>query len=52
VLALTVLVALGEAEVDDVDVVAGGFGASDQEVVGLDVSVNDALLVHLLNALN
>lgn len=52
VLAVGVLVALGEAEVDDVDVVLVCVVAPDQEVVRLDVSVDNALFVDLLNSLN
>ena len=52
VLTFTVFVALCEAEVDDVDVVLGGLCATDQEVVWLDVSVDDSLLMHLFNATN
>ena len=52
VLTLAVLEALGQAEVYDVDVVAGGLGASDQKIVRFDVSVDDALVVHLLNSAN
>ena len=52
VLAVRVLVALGETEINDVDVVFICVVAADQEVVGLDVSVDDALLVHLLDALD
>jgi len=52
VLALTVFVALGETEVDDVDVVASGLCATDQEVVGFDVTVDDPLFVHFFNALD
>ena len=40
VLALAIFVALGEPEVDDVDVVAGRLGASNQEVVRLDITVD------------
>ena len=50
VLTLTVFVAFGEAEVDNVDLVASGFGAADQEVVGFDISVDDPLIVHFLDA--
>jgi hypothetical protein len=50
VFALRVLEALGETEVDDVDVVFGGLGGADEEVVRLDVAVDDALLVNLLDA--
>ena len=51
-LALRVLVALGEAEVNDVDVVLRVVAAANQEVVGLDVAMDDSLLVHLLNAVD
>jgi len=50
VLTLTVFVALGEAEVDDVDVVFGSLCAADQKVVWLDVSVDDPLFMDLINA--
>ena len=52
VFALGVLVALGETEIDDIDVVAGGVLTTDQEVVRLDVSVDDPLIVHFFNALD
>ena len=52
VLSFGVLVALGEAEINDVNVVSGRIGAANQEVIGLDIAVNDALLVHLLNTAN
>ena len=52
VLAIRVLVALGEAEIDDVHVVLVCVSSSDQEVVRLDVSVDDALLVDLLDSLD
>lgn len=52
VLAIGVLVALGETEIDDEDVIFVCVISADQEVVGLDISVNDALLVYLLNTLN
>ena len=45
-------IALGQTEVDDVDAVTRGVGASDQEVVGLDVAMDDPLFVHLLNAVD
>jgi len=50
VLVVRVLVALGQTEINDVDVVLGALGATDQEVVGLDISVDNALLVHFLDA--
>mgnify|MGYP006901765532 CR=1 FL=1 len=52
VFALGVLVALGEAEINDIDRVFGLFSATDEEVIRFDVAVDDALLVHLLNALD
>jgi len=52
VLAIRVLVALCKTEIDDVDVVFGAFGSSDQEIVGLDITVNDSFFVNFLNALD
>jgi hypothetical protein len=52
VLALTVFVALSEAEINNVDAISGGVGAANQEVVGLDISMNDSLFMDLLNAAN
>lgn len=52
VLVFGVFVALGETEVDDVDVVLGGFGRTDQEVVRLDISVDNAFLMDFLNSLD
>ena len=52
VLALTVLVALCEAEIYDVDVVSTRFCASDQEIVWLDISVDDSLFMHFFDALD
>ena len=52
VLALTVLVALCEAEIYDVDVVSTRFCASDQEIVWFDISVNDSLFMHFFDALD
>lgn len=50
VLALRVLVALGQAEIDDVDVVTSGVLATNEEVIWLDITVDDALFVDLFNA--
>lgn len=50
VLALAVLEALSETEVDDVDLIFRLVRSSNQEVVWLNVAVNDSLLVHLLDA--
>lgn len=51
-LALTVLIALGQAKVNDEDVVSSGLRASDQEVIRLDITMDDTLLVHFLDPLN
>jgi hypothetical protein len=47
-----VLVTLSKTEVDDIDVVLVCVVAADEEVVGLYVSVDNALFVDLLNSLN
>ena len=52
VLSFAILVAFGQTEVDDVDVVARRLRASNQEIIGLDVSVNYALVVDLLDSTN
>ena len=51
-LALTVLVALGQTEVNNVNIVASGLGPANQEVVRFDVTMDDSLLVHLLDSLD
>lgn len=51
-LAVRGLVVLGEPEVDNVERVLRMLLRTDQEVVWLDVSVDDALLVALLDPLN
>jgi hypothetical protein len=52
VLSIRVLVALSETEVDDVHVVLACVVATDQEIVGLDVSVDDSLLMDFLDTLD
>ena len=52
VLALAVLVALGQAEIDNVDVVTRGLRPSNQEIIRLNVSMDYSLFVHLLNPLD
>jgi len=52
VLPFGVLVAFSQSEVDDVDVALGWLGASDEEIIGFDVAVDDSLLVDFLNSLN
>jgi hypothetical protein len=49
---LTIHVALGQTEINDVDVVAGRVVASNKEIVWLDVSVDYALLMDHLDAVN
>lgn len=45
-------VALGKTKIDDVDIVLGGVIASYKEVIWLDVSMDNALLMHYFNSLN
>lgn len=45
------LVALGQTEINNVDGVLCGLGASSHEVVRFDVSVNDSFFVNYLNSL-
>ena len=52
VLSIRILVALGETEIDDEDVVLVLIISSNQKVIWLDISVNDSLFVDLLNTLN
>ena len=49
---LRVFVALGKTKINDVDVVLGRLVAADHEVVRLDVTMDDPLLVHFLNAMD
>lgn len=50
VLSIGVLVALGQSEINDVDVIACSIRPSNQEVVRLDITMDDALFVHFFNA--
>jgi len=52
VLVIRVFVALCQPEIDNVDVILGALGSANQEIVGLNVSVNNALFVNFLNALD
>jgi len=45
-----VLVALGQSKIDDVDVIARRIRPANQEVVWLDVTMNEAFFVDLLDA--
>jgi hypothetical protein len=49
---IRVLVALSQSEIDDVDLILSLVSASNQEVIRLNVSVDDAFFVDFLNALN
>jgi hypothetical protein len=51
-LSVRVLVALSQTKVDDVDTVLSGFSTSDEEVIGLDISVYDSLFMNDFNSLN
>ena len=50
--AFAVLVALSQTEINDIDVISGRFSASNQEIIGLDIPMNNSLLVDLLDALD
>ena len=50
VLTFTVFVALGQTEIDDVDIVPSSISSTDEEVIGLDITMDDALFVDLLDA--
>jgi hypothetical protein len=47
----SILVTLGKTKVNYVDIVLGSLSATDQEVIWLDVPMDDALLMSLLNSL-
>lgn len=49
-LTFTVFKALCQSEVNDVDLILRLISATNQEVVGFDVSMNDSLLVNFLNS--
>jgi len=51
-LTLRVFIAFSKAEIDDVHVVLGGFVGPNQEVIGLDIAVDNPLLMNFLDALN
>jgi hypothetical protein len=48
-LAFTVFITLCQSEVNDVNLIFRLVSSADKEVVRLDVSVDDSLLVHLLD---
>ena len=52
VLTFTVLVALGETKVNDIDTISRSLCATDQEVIRLDIAMDDSFLVNLLDSLD
>ena len=48
--ALTVLEALGQAKIYDVDVISARFCATYQEIVRFDIPMDDSFFMHFLNA--
>ena len=50
VFALTVLEALGQAKIYDVDVISARFCATYQEIVRFDIPMDDSFFMHFLNA--
>ena len=52
VLALGVTIALGQSKVDYVDIVLGQIGSTYEEVIWLNITVDDPLVVHLLDSLD
>jgi len=46
----SILVTFSESEIDDVNRIFGSFGSSDEEVIGLDISVDYSFFVDFLNA--
>lgn len=52
VLTVRVLVALGETEINDEDVIFVCVIAANQEVIRLDISMNYTFFMHFLDALN
>lgn len=52
VLSIGILVALGETEIDDEDVIFVLVVSTNQKVIWLNISVDDPLFVDLLNSLN
>lgn len=50
--AVGILEAFSKTEIDDENIVFVCVVSADQEIVGLNISVNNAFFVNLLNALN
>ena len=51
-LAFGVLVALGQAEINDINVIFCALVAANEEIIRFYISVNDSLFMHFLNSLN
>ena len=51
-LAVRILEALSETKIDDENIIFVSIVSTYQEVVGLDISMNNTLLVNFLNTLN
>ena len=48
-LSLTILVAFGKTEIDNVNVITSGVGASNEEIVWLDITMDYSLLMDFLD---
>ena len=51
-LAVGVLVAFSKTEIDDENIIFVSVISTNQEIIGLNISMNDALFMDLLNNLN
>ena len=51
-LAFGVLVALGQAEINDINVIFCALVAANEEIIRFYISVNDSLFMHFLNSLD
>ena len=49
-LAVRRLVTLSQTEIDDVDIVPSSISSTDEEVIGLDITMDDALFVDFFDA--
>jgi hypothetical protein len=52
VLAVRILKALSETKIDDENIIFVSIVSTNQEIVGLNISMNNTLLVNFLNTLN
>ena len=48
-LSLTILVAFGKTKIDNVNVITSGVGASNEEIVWLDITMDYSLLMDFLD---